>query len=436
MAPGTRLRLVRAAALALAAALCVLAGLAPLIGCRRATPPPPPPLVAGPDRFPHDAHTAIGCPACHDPVAIQAGVARPPGADDHAPCDQGQCHAEAFAAPPGPLCRVCHAAADPTGARPSPLRAFPADDAVRALPSRFSHAAHLDHDRMERAVGFHVACADCHGGDEAQVPGAAGHGPCARCHADEVELAGAPALSACDGCHVTTTGPRHPRRLITGDLRFDHAVHRTDARGQRVGCEVCHAATSSATTSERHAPPSIAACVVCHDDAARVPVSRRMRICETCHTQKAESFGALAPRSHLPATERPIDHTLAFRRDHGAEAADATRCAGCHTMMSGSPRAACDECHQVMRPDDHTVLFREYDHGAEAVVAAERCATCHVVDYCTACHRRPPRSHAPLGSFGTGDHGDLARQNPRSCLTCHAPATDCVGAGCHQGITP
>ena len=153
-------------------------------------------------------------------------------------------------------------------------------------------------------------------------------------------------------------------------------------------------------------------------------------------TLAGETIGALAPRSHLPGTERPIDHTLAFRRDHRSEAQDATRCAGCHQMMSGSPRAACDECHQVMRPQDHTVLWREYDHGGEAVVASDRCATCHVVDYCTACHRRPPRSHAPLGSFGTGDHGDLARQNPRSCLTCHEPATDCVGAGCHEGITP
>ncbi len=421
------------AAYALAALAALAITVAVTSGCRRAAPPPPPPLVAGPDRFPHGAHTAVGCPTCHDPASVQAGTPRVPGGDDHAPCDD--CHAESFRAAPGPMCRVCHTSVDPTGARPSPLRPFPADDAVRNLPSRFSHAIHLDDERMEGAVGFHVSCSDCHGGADAERPAAADHGACGRCHADEVGLEGVPALSACTLCHQDTAAARHPRKLITGDLRFEHELHRTDARGARIGCETCHDGTAQAT-GERHDPPSTATCVACHDDAARVPVAKRMRICETCHTAKAETIGAIAPRSHLPGTERPIDHTLAFRSDHRAEAQDATRCAGCHQMMSGNPRAACDECHQVMRPQDHTVLWREYDHGGDAVVASDRCATCHVVDYCTACHRRPPRSHAPLGSFGTGDHGDLARQNPRSCLTCHEPVTDCVGAGCHQGITP
>lgn len=428
MRSGTRPRLLSAAALAFIALVAVAAS------CRRTAPPPPAPLVAGPDRFPHGAHTTLGCPQCHDASAIQAGANRAPGGDDHAPCDQGQCHAEAFRQPPGPMCRVCHLSVDPTGAKASPLRPFPADDAVRNLPSRFSHAAHLDDDRMETAVGFHVDCADCHGGNE--VPAVSHHGPCARCHADEVGLAGAPPLSKCDGCHLTTTAARQPRQLIKGDLRFEHALHRTDARGQRISCTTCHAGTDRAADAATHPPPSIASCVACHDDEARVPVSKRMRICETCHADVAETFGKLAPRSHLPATERPIDHTLAFRKDHRAEAVEATRCAACHAQMSGSPRAACDECHQVMRPSDHTVLWREYDHGSDAVVNADRCATCHVVDYCTACHRRPPRSHAPMGSFGRGDHGDVARQNPRSCLTCHEPATDCIGAGCHQGISP
>lgn len=418
----------------LAAAIAIAAiAVVGFAACRRVTAPPPPPLVAGPDRFPHGAHTTLGCPQCHDPGAVQAGATRTPGADDHAPCDQGNCHGDAFREPPGALCRVCHVSVDVTGARPSPLRAFPADDGVRNLPSRFSHQLHLDRDRMESAVGFHVACADCHGDGEA--PAVADHAPCARCHADEVGLDGAPALSRCGDCHLDASAARQPRKLIRGDLRFAHTVHRTDARGERIACTTCHAGTGEAADTAGHAPPSIAACVACHDDEARVPVAKRMRICETCHADVAETIGKLAPRSHLPATERPIDHTLAFRKDHRAEAVEATRCAACHTQMSGSPRNACDECHQAMRPSDHTVLWREYDHGANAVVDHDRCATCHVVDYCTACHRIPPRSHAPMGSFATGDHGDLARQNVRACLTCHEPQRDCVGAGCHERFT-
>jgi hypothetical protein len=438
VSPGARAALVALAVIAAAAATSTVASLA---GCRGPTPVSPPPPVAGPDRFPHLPHREVGCSECHDVAAVAAGVARPPGTDDHAPCDRGNCHAAEFTRVPGALCRVCHLAVDVVGARASPLRSFPADDGLRALPSRFSHRLHLDDDRMEGAVGFHVSCSDCHLAGRT-VPGPTGHGPCARCHADEVDLARGPAMSACDGCHGgLQAAARTPRTLIQGDLRFDHQHHAADARGERIGCATCHTATATSMSAAQHPPPPIAACVACHDDSRRVPISKRMRMCETCHATRAQRFGLLAPRSHLPASERPADHTLAFRHDHRVEAADARRCASCHAMMSGSPDSACDECHQVMRPVDHTVLWREYDHGSEAIVDGARCATCHVADQCSACHQRRPRSHTgPPGSpgmpgaFALRDHGDLARQNPRACLTCHDPVASCSGAGCHEGM--
>lgn len=403
------------------------------VACHSPAPTPAVPAVAGPDRFPHLPHGTLACTECHDAAAVTAGVARVPGGDEHAPCDRGGCHAPDFTRPPGPLCRVCHATVDPTGARASELRPFPADDGLRALPSRFSHARHLDDPRMEAAVGFHVSCGDCHLAASPILPGPSGHGPCARCHADEVGLARGPAMTDCAGCHgALSAAPRTPRLLIKGDLRFAHQDHGADARGERIACTTCHVATVTATASDRHPPPPLATCVACHDDSRRVPTTRRMRSCETCHATRAQSFGALAPRSHLPASERPVDHTLAFRHDHRVEAVDARRCASCHTMMSGSPDRACDECHQVMRPHDHTVLWREYDHGSEAIVDGARCVTCHVADQCTACHQRRPRSHVgPSRAFAMRDHGDLARQNPRSCVTCHQPETSCTGAGCH-----
>lgn len=159
-----------------------------------------------------------------------------------------------------------------------------------------------------------------------------------------------------------------------------------------------------------------------------------MRVCETCHREKRGSLLAIAPRSHLPGTERPIDHTLAFRTDHGTAARDAARCATCHTVMSGSPRDACDECHRVTPPLDHRLSWRELDHGIEAAAASERCALCHTADSCEACHREAPRSHLPLLMFRT-EHGPAARINVRSCLTCHDPRRDCEAAGCHLGAT-
>jgi hypothetical protein len=388
-------------------------------GAPRVTETPLPP--ADPTRLPHDRHRDLSCERCH------RGDARP-GAD-HAPCDDGRCHRAAFLGRPGLFCRVCHAA---VGGAPlaAPLRAFPSDDAWQALPSRFSHAAHLDEGQLERAVGFHVSCADCHlGRDGALAPPR--HAVCARCHAAEVGLAAGPPMAACAACHEDAPArPRTRARLIRDDLRFSHGRHRVDRRGQPIRCDSCHADSSRAAGYADHLAPRVEACVGCHDDADRAPAAVRMRTCETCHASRQASLTKLAPRNHLPSTERPLDHTLAFRRDHGDAAADdATRCAGCHTQMSGNPRQACDECHQTMPPEDHRVSWRELDHGPEAAASRDRCARCHVIEFCTACHRQRPRSHVPIMTFGL-EHGALARINPRSCLTCHDPERDC--ARCHQ----
>ena len=247
-------------------------------------------------------------------------------------------------------------------------------------------------------------------------------------------------MTTCDRCHTgRDAAPRRSRQLIRGDLHFDHRNHGVDVSGRPISCVTCHPRSDQATQQERHPPPNISACVVCHDDPDRAPDAARMRVCSTCHKERASadgrlaSLGTLAPRNHLPATERPTDHTLAFRRDHGDEArTDATRCAGCHTELSSSPTNTCDECHQVMRPMDHRITWRELDHGPEALATADRCATCHVVDYCVSCHQQPPRSHLPLGSFGGREHGDLARVDMRPCMTCHQPDRDC--SPCHELI--
>jgi hypothetical protein len=383
-----------------------------------------------PDRFPHPLHAAkgLGCADCHGAT----GDARP-GAADHAPCDRGECHAPAFAQQPGALCRVCHSAVTPDG--DAELRAYPLEGGMRAKPARFAHDLHLDAARIERAVGFHVACVDCHSPrEDADTPAAPGHVECSRCHAVEVALPRAPAMTACDGCHVEgdAATPRHPRRLITGDLHFDHRNHSADAKGRAIPCRSCHAGAVTARGRADHAPPSVRDCVTCHDDSDRVPTQMRMSSCETCHAEKTSGPTKLAPRDHLPLTERPFDHTIAFRTDHAEAARNAAaRCATCHTQLSGSTVDTCDECHQVMRPSDHVVTFRELDHGSMAIADSGRCATCHVVDYCSDCHRQRPRSHLGGERFDLLEHGDLARLNLRSCMTCHDPRTDCARSGCH-----
>ncbi len=370
-------------------------------------------------RLRHEQHTAVPCVGCH------RGDARP-GADDHAPCNQA-CHEDKFLQPPTPFCQVCHTKITPQPLT-APLKPYPLGDAWRTQPSRFSHARHLDARAMEGHVGFHIACADCHERDGKKVP--PDHATCARCHAPEAALpATAPRMTDCKGCHLGGAHERTRARLITDDLHFDHERHKTDRRGRTIPCQTCHAQTAKAQSYEAHDPPRISACVTCHDDSDRTPDEMRMRVCETCHSARSMSLTTLAPRNHLPATERPIDHTLAFRRDHAEVASrDSTRCATCHTRMSGNPRQACDECHQTMQPADHRITWRELDHGPEAAADRERCARCHVVEFCTACHAQRPRSH---GMGFISEHGRLARINVRPCAACHGERF-CME--CHEGL--
>lgn len=426
--------LVRAAACALAACALVACALLACAPARRAEAPLPP---NDPTRLSHAQHAQIPCGGCH------RGTARP-GADDHKPCDDGACHKKEFLGPPGRFCEVCHAAIRTEPALSAPLKPYPSDDAWQALPPRFSHRRHLDARLMEQRVGFHVACADCHvRGDGARAR--PDHAVCARCHAAEVALPRAPRMESCDGCHQPRSRVRTRARLIRDDLHFDHDRHRTDRKNRPIRCEECHERSAQAAGDEDHAPPRVQSCVGCHDDSDRAPVAVKMRLCEACHRERASRLTAIAPRSHLPATERPLDHTIAFRRDHAdAAAGDAARCATCHTQMSGNAKQSCDDCHQTMLPSDHRITWRELDHGPESAADRNRCATCHVVEFCTACHAQRPRSHG-FGSSFVRDHGPLARLNVRACLTCHNPnamgpgaprmAPGCTDPGCHGAGT-
>lgn len=383
-------------------------------------------------RFPHARHDTLACTDCHALSAVLAGRPALPGADQHQPCARSGCHRKAFLTLPGPLCEICHLKVDPRIPGSSVSAPYPPDRGRRAEASRFSHADHLDFAAMEKRVGFHVSCSDCHQFDSAGALEPPDHAVCDRCHAPGAAPDQTPTMADCLDCHQPRKrAPSRNRRLIVGDLRFRHGNHRTDRKGKPILCRDCHPDSATVTEVGKHPLPTTRACVACHDDVDRTPSALRMRACETCHATRSGTFGQLAPRSHLPAPERPEDHTLAFRRDHSADAAlHSTRCARCHTFMSGSARDTCDECHQVMRPQDHVVLWREYGHGPEAAARSDRCATCHQGEFCAACHSRPPRSHYPLYDFRNGGHAGLARYDLRACMTCHVPSQDCDV--CHQ----
>ena len=401
-------------------AIAVVLALAAACGAPHTAEAPAPPT--DPSRLSHVQHAGVPCAECH-------ATGQRPGANDHKPCDR--CHRDAFLAAPGELCKVCHTQVT-TSPLAAPLRPYPVEDVWQAEAPVFSHQKHLDNGAVERAVGFHVTCADCHVKDGKLAR--PDHATCGRCHAAEASPPGLVTMGQCAGCHQNAAQLRSRAQLIKGDLRFDHASHQTDRRGDAIKCEQCHQRSAGAD-EHAHPPPPIAACVSCHDDVDRAPEAVKMRECSVCHVGRAQSLATIAPRSHLPATEKPLDHTIAFRTDHAEPAREnSARCAACHTQMSGNASDTCDECHQAMKPADHRITFRELDHGPEAEAHRDRCALCHVIAFCTACHSQRPRSHGFPNTFQL-DHAAPARENVLACLTCHVDEkASCTGNGCHSSI--
>lgn len=143
----------------------------------------------------------------------------------------------------------------------------------------------------------------------------------------------------------------------------------------------------------------------------------------------ADISGVVVAERGITRSERPEDHTPLFRYNHGQAASSAdAKCGYCHTGLSGSPRDSCRDCHATWKPRNHTIRWRGVEHGRQAAVDAQRCATCHEVDFCTECHNIPPPNHSPLSVFRY-QHGRLARFNVRSCVTCHTFETTCID--CH-----
>jgi hypothetical protein len=418
--------------------------------CRHTPPPAHPAAGVVPGGFSHGAraHAALACVSCHRDEA-------PPGHDRCA-----RCHPAIFepAALSGgdraePPCAACHAQAP-----------------LRVLPARFSHRVHLDRGRMEQVVGFHVGCEDCHalpaeagselpGAEGERVPrrvgelpgsggrrGAATHADCARCHDGRGNALGtvateaglppvthgdgpAPRLRDCRGCHAGDEPLEIRRKLVGETIRFSHQSHERDRVGRVIPCNACHETAAQARTVADIEPPAMQRCTLCHDDRRVTPPEVRMGRCDGCHL--APMRDVLAPRTHQLGSIAPDDHTLAFRRDHEEAArASGAGCPACHQGLSGSRRDSCQDCHAVMRPRDHTLAFRQQDHGSEAAAARVRCVRCHSADFCEACHRVTPRSHQPLTQWRYG-HAEVARFGLRSCFACHTFENTCGQAGCH-----
>ena len=275
----------------------------------------------------------------------------------------------------------------------------------------FSHRNHVKKQNLQ--------CNDCHTGS-----------------ADGIQ-AGAPDPATCTACHEETEKytaiadqliKKWPRfRALPPDGKFSHKTHEDSG----VKCEDCHRNVAKSNGITFSNMPTESTCLDCHKKRSGAAE------CSVCH----QTINRDTP---------PQNHSQSWERFHGDSARDPVmgeRCVRCHQ------RNYCDSCHNVQKPLDHTIAWKDFGHGTTAQIDRSRCATCHKSDFCVRCHSEtPPMSHRggwgpPLDRHCNECHLTGGVQN---CTVCHgtrimhrsAPtrpntpphqlATDC--RSCHHGF--
>lgn len=256
---------------------------------------------------------------------------------------------------------------------------------IGARAGTFTHALHLDAERVEASLG----CRDCHdvdlsGGYRTVRPGSASHAPCDRCHEEAFREPPGP---LCRNCHVRVNplvegdnemyGYPSRRRVAALVSRYNHAVHLAaedpEGGGAGLGCEDCHAVTRDAPFAGF---PVHANCYACHEEDA----PPRMTDCDGCH----ERDGPGRNRKFL-CNDIRFTHAK-------------------HVFDEQGRRLACQSCH--------VDIAESTDSSDLNLPLMSDCATCHDrsdrtpdrvrIDNCGLCHQDDVDS-APLPGNHTGE---------------------------------
>lgn len=356
--------------------------------------------------------------------------------------------------------------------------------APRRSNVRFTHA--LVPIMMDPTTGEVPGCTGCH--EETGAPWMAVQAAvperCLSCHGVRASHLAAPD-TACASCHLPLVEakeltrsdiagfPAPPSHADPSFLRTHGQAAAAGGAGVAASCATCHARdfclTCHVDAPERRAiqalgpdPRALAISVrltppASHGDPLFLrrhggQARARSAACRTCHTREscyachAPTTGvaaALLPagpgrgRGALVVRHPPTSHGEDFAERHrqAAVAASAT-CAACHV------RADCYACH---RPDAgrgpayHPVGFLAR-HPAAAYGRDASCAECHNVgNFCQSCHAAAGLTTTGSLSAGYHDakrffivgHGQAARQNLESCVSCHVER-DCLA--CHSAL--
>jgi hypothetical protein len=415
------------------------------------------------DRFDHWEHRKLfpTCTGCH------AGAADPsaalyPSAENCRSCHDGKVEKEVEWSPPART-------------RPGNLR--------------FTHGEHAEELAHASGADSVLACAACHNaGTERMRVSRAVVDNCLSCHGVRTAHLEAPD-SACATCHVPLVQAvsltrdqvgRFPAPPSHREPGFAGATHGTVARAGgapvAASCATCHA-RDFCTECHVNAPevPAIQTLAadprsLAHAAKLEEPAShhapdfmqrhggqarKSAATCATCHTQEsclACHVGSPGNVQAIPASgpgrgkgaeiarRRPASHGPDFSEAHAVPAsARPQSCAGCHA------RTECLSCHRPdpaqASPGYHPAGFLT-THPSAAYSRESSCSDCHnQAQFCASCHVKAGlRSNAGLRGRGYHDakaqfllnHGQAARQELESCVTCHSDR-DCLVCHSAQG---
>lgn len=254
---------------------------------------------------------------------------------------------------------------------------------------------------------------------------------CADCHADtgKTAKAGMPSKETCLDCHENIDAQKPPEKgvasffnedgtfkaarvtAIPEEVKFSHKNHTID---HKVACAECHEGIPESTAITKAVRVTMAECIDCHEKTAKTATSRdEADKCATCHTS-------------IRKDGKPASHAQNWIKFHGQKDKDGdqegmNKCSLCHQQDS------CTNCHNTMKPTNHTNHWRERGHGVTSALDRETCNTCHKSDFCTSCHKTTaPRTH----------RGQWGAPTDKHCVNCHIPVSGENCSTCHQQGTP
>lgn len=322
-------------------------------------------------------------------------------------------------------CDICH---DNYGGTRGPIVQGAIEIANDVRCTACHSAAHPDFNSHAATSAASLECGSCHAEGQTSIDIKAVHanasaGPCAVCHDNSARVPDVRDESAeCASCHATQGSDYHR------DFDAAHA-----APGSQE-CVDCHE-TANVVTLHSGAPGN--GCVVCHDNAPRVPALPASTACANCHGDHSPVDPAHYPAtSHIGAegTESGFAcsscHKLEMKPEHFKTTSGPVSCVQCHETKVdalGGWDGTCADCHSGLHGDISTV------HDATGVGNANDCggSGCHEITNLRAIHANSIAGNAPA-------MGDA------SCATANCHTSDsaipskksCDSEGCHAGTSP